>query len=270
MRRFRRKTAALTVCPACGRGKGDRKRQKCQRCPGMSVAASLELQPLAGVRVIGVDASMTMCGVAVTSPTVANRLEVCRDVHALDPAIDEILADAIARSEDDGAPMWLVIEDPGVGGDRATPTMMLAVGRAIGCWQRAWACAGQHDNRVILIRQNTWVAGALAGANAEGLHAGRADRATMSLDVAPLVWGREVLSGGAIAWTDDSAAAALLAWFALRWPGFLDEIGARDRARAAEVARRVSSAPAEALLMRETAPSPTLPNKPTSQRSLFG
>lgn len=281
MKRFRRAKPKAGACVACGRVKNDRKRPLCPRCPGRPIAASLALEPLLGVRIVSGDPSMTMSAISVTSPTQPGRLEVCRDIEALAPELDDVMSDAIARSEDDGAPIWLVLEDPGMGGDRATPAMMLSVGQAIGCFRRAWALAGGRDSRVVLVRQITWQAGLMPG---QGTQDGRDDRVAASLDLAPLVWGQNVTSGGAISWTADAAASALLAHFLLRWPEFLDAVGPMDRKRAAEVVARAARAERQAAQPLPTAPritpappiaapapaAPHVARQAARQRSLFG
>lgn len=239
-RRFRRAKASPATCAACGRTKGDRKRAKCNRCPGQSVAASLCLEPVAGVRIVGIDPGATSA-ISVTSPTVQNRLEVCREIAPLSPDVDEVIDAAVQRSEDDGAPLWVAIEEPGMGGPRATPAMLVGLGQWIGMFRRAAVLAGVPDKRVIIVRQITWQAGALPQVRSGG---DREGRVASSIDVARLVWGTETLSGSRIEWTADRAASALLAWFVPRWPPFVDAIGVRDRESARLVAAGSTSAAA--------------------------
>jgi hypothetical protein len=242
VKRFKRSKPKGGACAACGRMKGDLRTARCPRCPGQPVSASLALEPLRGVRIVAGDPSMTMCGLAVTSPTHPGRLEVATDVHALAPELDDLIGDAVARSEHDGAPIWLVLEDPGMGGERATPAMLLGLGQAIGCMRRTWALAGGLDSRVILVRQITWQAGLMPGHSAHAGHADREERSDRAVELARVLWGPRVLDGSPITWSPDTSAAALLAHFSLRWPDFLDRVGVRDRARAAEVAARGAGA----------------------------
>lgn len=252
-RRFRRaKGPTPAACAACGRVKGARKVPKCPRCPGQSVAASLELEPVRGVRVIAVDPGK-VSSVSVTSPT-TQRLEVCRDLNPLTEALDDIVDAATRRSELDGAPLWMVIEEPGQGGDFATPSMLVGMGQPIGMWRRAFVVAGGADSRVILVRQVTWQAGALAGAAAHAGHADRDARIDRSIEVARAVWGNETEGGSRFDWTPDRAASALLAWFVLRWPSFIDQIGVRDRAAARAVLERAEQ-PAPVAAPTAEAPS---------------
>lgn len=258
-RRFRRsKGPTPDACPACGRAKGARKVAKCNRCPGQSVAQSLELEPLRGARLIAVDPGK-VSSVSITSPTTPNRLEVCRDLNPLSEALDDIVDAAVQRSEVDGAPLWMVIEEPGQGGDFATPSMLVGMGQPIGMWRRSFVVAGGADSRVILVRQVTWQAGALSGADAHAGHADRDARIDRSIEVARAVWGSETESGSPFEWTPDRAASALLAWFVLRWPAFVDQVGVRDRA----AAQRVVDAGRETLTPVHIEPR-------GEQRSLFG
>lgn len=238
-RRFRRKKATGAACEHCGRAKGARKVPRCPRCPGQPIAASLSLEPLLGVRIVGIDPGATSA-VSVTSPTVPNRLEVCRELDPLSPDVDDVLDAAVQRSEDDGAPLWVVIEEPGMGGERATPSMLVGMGQRIGMWRRAAVLAGVPDSRIILLRQITWQAGALPQEQTGG---DREDRIAQSLRVARAVWGSVTTKGAGIEWTDDKAASALISWFVARWPTFLDQVGVRDRERAARVAENVAKAP---------------------------
>jgi hypothetical protein len=153
--RFRRPKANAKVCVACHRVKGDRKVAKCPRCPGQSVGATMG-DPFEGIRIVAVDPGMDGSGVVVTSPTQIDELEICRTQKPLSAGPDEVMREALERSARDGAPCWLVIEDPGVGGPRANPEMMLSVGQAIGMYRRAWVMAGGRDDRVVLVRQVSW------------------------------------------------------------------------------------------------------------------
>jgi hypothetical protein len=257
MKRLRRSKSS--VCAVCGRGKGNRKMPRCPRCPGQPVASSLSLEPMLGVRIVSVDASMEAMGVAVTSPWEPGRLEVCETLDPFAPEVDDVCENALVTSARDGAPTWLVIEEPGVGGKFATPDMYQSIGSAIGIWRRAWALAGGSDSRVFRVLQILWQSGALKAGNTRD----RDDRAQAAIDVARLVWHPrlvvlDALTGETmgegeepIAWDTDSAAAAMLAWFVLRWPTFVDQIGQRDRAAAEKLARR-------AAIAREDRDRPTL------------
>jgi len=192
------------------------------------------LEPVHGVRVICVDPSTRSCGVVVTSPTHPHKLEwaVTIDPFTRDP--DQICQEVIKCWSLDKAPTWLVIEDPGHGGPRARPDVILGIGQAIGIWRHAWMVNDGPDSRVLLVRQVTWCAGMMP----DLIQAKRAERQAESLRTAKLIWGSGYIGtptlgvrSDSIKWTEDLADAAMMASFIRRWPEFVDQIGALDRKR---------------------------------------
>lgn len=134
----------------------------------------------------------------------------------------------------DGAPLFVVIEEPGMGGDFGGPRTVFGMGQTFGMWRRAAVCAGIPEARIVAIQQATWIP-AIMGSGATG----RLDREgslARAMELAPLLYGRALAAGESIAWTEDAAMSALLGNFALRAPLFLDTIGVQDRARAAKIA----------------------------------
>lgn len=167
----------------------------------------------------------------VTSPTDHHKLEwaITIDPFTRDP--DKICTEVLACSDKDRSPEWLVIEDPGHGGPRARPDVILGIGQAIGIWRHAWMVNGGADSRVLLIRQVTWCAGMMPNL----IQAKRAERQAESLRQAPLIWGAKTIGtpsglvrSGEISWTEDLADAAMMASFVRRWPEFVDQIGKND------------------------------------------
>lgn len=240
-KRLKRKKSEDGTCAHCGRKTGERSKPKCSRCPGQKISASMHVHPYEGVRLLVVDPSTVKCGVCVTSPTQPYKLEHAWtiDPFTIDP--HTICEKVVADSVGDGAPCWLIVEDPGFGGPRARPDVILGIGQAIGVWRAAWIIAGGGDTRVLLVRQVVWVAGVMPHlTQAKGI-----ERKAGSMEKAPLLWGRETIGSpippvqalppAEIEWTEDLADAGMLANFVLRWPEFIDQIGIRDRADAEDV-----------------------------------
>lgn len=191
------------------------------------------LDAIKGARLLVVDTSTKLCGVAVTSPWRPHKLELAVTVDAFTEDPDTISRAVVGTSERDQMPCWMVIEDPGVGGPRANPTLILGMGQAIGIWRRSWIMAGGGDSRCLMVRQVTWCAGMIPTAY------DRDARKAESKRQAPAIWGDRYLGiigvrhpetgPFAIDWTEDLADAAMLASFMLRWPEFTDTIGPMDR-----------------------------------------
>lgn len=224
--RFRRAKANAKVCKICHREKGDRKKPKCPLCPGQAIADTLLEHAIRGVRLVVVDPSLERTGVVVTSPTDPGALELRASFDPLGPELDGIMRAALSRSERDGAPTWLVLEDPGVGGPRANPAMFLAVGQAMGMARRAWARAGGSDRRVVLVLQVSWQAGTGVARGTKDDRGARLDEAVARAEE---VWTSRSLEGD---WDGDQACAAMLAHFCLRWPEFTERMSERDRGAA--------------------------------------
>lgn len=188
------------------------------------------LDPIWGVRLVVCDTSTKLCGVVVTSPLNPHKLELAVTVDAFTKDPDVICDAAIAQSEKDGAPCWMVIEDPGVGGPRSNPTIVLGMGQAIGIFRRSWIMSGGGDSRCLMVRQVTWCAGMIPTAY------DREARKKESKRQAPIIWGSDQLGllgvsseRSEIDWTEDLADAGMIASFMLRWPEFVDTIGPMDR-----------------------------------------